>query len=137
MKDPNNPIFARRTARNWSRAHLAKLVGASTRSIQLWETNRRIPNHEHAVKLAEVFGCRPSRFQAPEAGEQVGRYSDLMAESQGFVVHEILSSYFFDEHRCVLDVGAGKGRFVSELARHAPHLDDRHRGSVGEHDRHL
>ena len=60
--------------------------------------------------------------QAPEAGEQVGRYSDLMAESQGFVVHEILSSYFFDEHRCVLDVGAGKGRFVSELARHAPHL---------------
>jgi demethylspheroidene O-methyltransferase len=60
--------------------------------------------------------------QRPEAAEQVGRYSDLMAESQGFVVHEILSSYFFDEHRCVLDVGAGQGRFVSALARHAPHL---------------
>ena len=60
--------------------------------------------------------------QAPGAREQVGRYSDLMAESQGFVVHEILSSYFFDEHRCVLDVGAGQGRFVSALARHAPHL---------------
>jgi demethylspheroidene O-methyltransferase len=50
------------------------------------------------------------------------RYSQLMAASQGFVVQEILSSYFFDEHRCVLDVGAGKGRFVSELAAHAPHL---------------
>jgi len=60
--------------------------------------------------------------QRPEAAEQVGRYSALMAESQGFVVHEILSSYFFDEHRCVLDVGAGQGRFVSALARHAPHL---------------
>ena len=60
--------------------------------------------------------------QAPDAREQVGLYSELMAESQGFVVHEILSSYFFDEHRCVLDVGSGKGRFVSELARHAPHL---------------
>ncbi len=60
--------------------------------------------------------------QRPEAAEQVGRYSELMAESQGFVVHEILSSYFFDEHRCVLDVGAGQGRFVSALARHAPHL---------------
>ena len=69
MKDPNNPIFARRTARNWSRAHLAALVGASTRSIQLWETNRRIPNHDHAVKLAEVFGCRPSRFQVQETGK--------------------------------------------------------------------
>ena len=50
------------------------------------------------------------------------RYSELMAASQGFVVQEILSSYFFDEHRCVLDVGAGRGRFVGELAAHAPHL---------------
>ena len=50
------------------------------------------------------------------------RYSQLMAASQGFVVQEILSSYFFDEHRCVLDVGAGQGRFVGELAAHAPHL---------------
>ena len=60
--------------------------------------------------------------QAPGAADQVGRYSDLMGESQGFVVHEILTSYFFGEHRCVLDVGAGQGRFVSALARHAPHL---------------
>ena len=60
--------------------------------------------------------------QAPEAAEQVGRYSALMAESQGFVVQEILDSYFFGEHRCVLDVGAGQGRFVSALAQHAPHL---------------
>jgi demethylspheroidene O-methyltransferase len=51
------------------------------------------------------------------------RYSELMAASQGFVVQEILSSYFFSEHRCVLDVGAGRGRFVSELAAHAPHLN--------------
>lgn len=60
--------------------------------------------------------------QAPQAADQVDRYSVLMAESQGFVVNEILSSYFFDEHRCVLDVGAGQGRFVSALAHHAPHL---------------
>lgn len=60
--------------------------------------------------------------QAPGAADQVDRYSDLMAQSQAFVVQEILSSYFFDEHRCVLDVGAGHGRFISALARHAPHL---------------
>jgi len=60
--------------------------------------------------------------QAPQAHAQVDRYSDLMAQSQGFVVHEILSSYPFDEHRCVLDVGAGQGRFVRALAAHAPHL---------------
>jgi len=56
------------------------------------------------------------------AQDKFSRYSDLMAASQGFVIQEILSSYAFDEHKCVLDVGAGKGRFASELANHAPHL---------------
>lgn len=56
------------------------------------------------------------------APDKFSRYSALMDASQGFVVQEIVSSYFFGEHRCVLDVGAGKGRFVSALARHAPHL---------------
>ena len=63
----------------------------------------------------------------PQAAERVAqekfsRYSDLMASSQEFVVQEILESYYFEEHRCVLDVGAGKGRFASELALHAKHL---------------
>ncbi len=59
---------------------------------------------------------------SPVELDKFTRYSELMAASQGFVVQEILSSYFFHEHRCVLDVGAGRGRFVSELAVHAPHL---------------
>lgn len=66
---------------------------------------------------------KPTAGQLPSAeADKFSRYSQLMAASQGFVVQEILSAYFFDEHRCVLDVGAGKGRFVSELAAHAPHL---------------
>lgn len=56
------------------------------------------------------------------AQDSFRRYSDLMAASQGFVVQEILASYHFGEHRCVLDVGAGKGRFARALASHAPHL---------------
>jgi len=56
------------------------------------------------------------------AHEKFSRYSDLMASSQEFVVQEILKSYYFEEHRCVMDVGAGKGRFASELALHAQHL---------------
>jgi demethylspheroidene O-methyltransferase len=56
------------------------------------------------------------------AQDKFSRYSDLMAASQGFVVEEILSTYFFGEHQCVLDVGAGKGRFACDMAAHAPHL---------------
>ncbi len=66
-------------------------------------------------------GTEPSRHHADPA-EQIRRYSELMAASQGFVVQEILSSYFFGEHRCVLDIGAGQGRFVTALAQQVPHL---------------
>ena len=65
---------------------------------------------------------KPSASPQAEELDKFTRYSALMAASQGFVLQEILSSYLFGEHRCVLDVGAGRGRFVSELALHAPHL---------------
>jgi demethylspheroidene O-methyltransferase len=66
--------------------------------------------------------ARPEPATAVPAVDKFTRYSELMAASQGFVIQEILSSYFFSEHRCVLDVGAGRGRFACELATHAPHL---------------
>jgi demethylspheroidene O-methyltransferase len=55
--------------------------------------------------------------------DKIARYSDLMSASQPFVVDEILSTYPFGNHRCVLDVGGGQGTFLSRLARHAPHLN--------------
>jgi demethylspheroidene O-methyltransferase len=79
--------------------------------------------HEQpAPSAAHHAKTHPQALDSAEEVDKFTRYSQLMAASQGFVVQEILSSYFFDEHRCVLDVGAGKGRFVSELAAHAPHL---------------
>jgi demethylspheroidene O-methyltransferase len=54
--------------------------------------------------------------------DQVSRYSNLMSASQPFVVDEVIATYAFTDHRCVLDVGGGQGTFVSKLARHAPHL---------------
>jgi demethylspheroidene O-methyltransferase len=64
---------------------------------------------------------RDTAKQAWQA-EKIARYSDLMSASQPFVVDEILATYPFDKHRCVLDVGGGQGTFLSRLARHAPHL---------------
>ena len=61
---------------------------------------------------------------APRAWEQekVSRYSQLMSASQPFVVDEVLATYSFAQHHCVLDVGGGQGTFVSRLAGHAAHL---------------
>ncbi len=54
--------------------------------------------------------------------EQVARYSQLMGQSQRFLIDELLAAYPFDDHACVLDVGGGQGGWVRALARHAPGL---------------
>ena len=72
----------------------------------------------------ENHGADGAPQQAPRAWaqENVSRYSQLMSASQPFVVDEVLASYSFANHRCVLDVGGGLGTFVSRLAGHAAHL---------------
>jgi demethylspheroidene O-methyltransferase len=54
--------------------------------------------------------------------DTVDRYSELMAASQTFVIDEVLHTVPFGDYTCVLDVGAGKGRFVAELAKRQTHL---------------
>ena len=64
-----------------------------------------------------------SQLEVKQAdARHVARYSELMAASQTFVIEELLRSVSFAQYRCVLDVGAGKGRFVAELARRCSHL---------------
>jgi demethylspheroidene O-methyltransferase len=58
----------------------------------------------------------PDQVKTADA-QHVARYSDLMAASQTFVIEEVLRSIAFDQYRCVMDVGAGKGRFVAELSQ--------------------
>ena len=72
----------------------------------------------------ETEGAGGSTHSEPRAWEQekVSRYSQLMSASQPFVVDEVLASYSFAKHTCVLDVGGGQGTFVSRLAGHATHL---------------
>jgi demethylspheroidene O-methyltransferase len=73
------------------------------------------------------YSDKPASGGAPAAGpDQFSRYSQLMASSQRFVIDEMLAAYPFSEHRCVLDVGGGLGGWVTELARHAPHLQLKH-----------
>ena len=55
-------------------------------------------------------------------GDKVSRYSQLMSASQPFVVDEVLATYDFAQHRCVLDVGGGQGTFVGRMANHCPQL---------------
>ena len=68
------------------------------------------------------YAHAPASGAAAAASDVVGRYSALMAASQTFVLDEVLNTFAFDQYRCVLDVGAGQGRFVAALATRFPRL---------------
>ena len=53
---------------------------------------------------------------------QVAPYSALMSASQPMIAEEVLGAYSLSQHRCLLDVGGGEGRFISEVAARVPHL---------------
>lgn len=82
-------------------------------------------NHAWSGSMAEYWPYAHESGQActrQASDERVSRYSALMAASQNFVIQEILSSYNFADHRCILDVGTGMGRFISELGKRQAHL---------------
>ena len=62
-----------------------------------------------------------ARAAQPGAHDMV-RYSGLMDASQGFVITEILDHFPFEDHHRVLDIGCGKGRFMTALAERHTHL---------------
>jgi demethylspheroidene O-methyltransferase len=72
--------------------------------------------HLNAADAASLVS--PRSWQS----DKVSRYSQLMSASQPFVVDEVLATYHFEQHHCVLDVGGGQGTFVGRLAHHAPQL---------------
>ncbi|MEO1135799.1 MAG: methyltransferase [Pseudomonadota bacterium] len=49
-------------------------------------------------------------------------YSDLMAQTQAFIVSEILQAYSFTRHSHLMDVGGGSGAFLSAVGKKAPEL---------------
>jgi demethylspheroidene O-methyltransferase len=53
--------------------------------------------------------------QMPSA-DTAHKYSDLMSASQNFVLEELFYTYPFEQHRVMLDIGCGLGRFAVEAA---------------------
>jgi len=67
-----------------------------------------------------AYAEAPAPGQLPRA--QVDTYSALMSASQPLVAQEVLDAYPLRQHRCLLDVGGGQGRFLVAAGQHAPGL---------------
>ena len=56
----------------------------------------------------------------PLGAGDVADYSKLMAASQPLVAADILAAYPFAKHRCLMDLGGGDGKFLTQVAAAAP-----------------
>ena len=54
--------------------------------------------------------------------DEVAAYTDLMAESQGFVADDILDAYDVSRHKRLMDLGGGDGSFLRSAGRRANDL---------------
>lgn len=62
---------------------------------------------------------RPADLTPPAVSD----YSALMALTQSsFVADDVIASYPFGKHRCLMDVGGGEGAFLSAVAKRYPAL---------------
>jgi demethylspheroidene O-methyltransferase len=56
------------------------------------------------------------------SAEKVAQYSELMSASLPLVADEIIATYSFRGHQCLLDVGGGQGTFITLLNQATNHL---------------
>ena len=73
--------------------------------------------------LAKFWHYSRSESQSSEEHSRMETYSELMRETQSLVADEILSSYSFNQHKSILDVGGGDGRFLRAVHTRAPQLN--------------
>ena len=53
---PVHPLKQEREARNWSQAHLAELLGVTTRTVARWEQGQTAPYPYYRAQLCTLFG---------------------------------------------------------------------------------
>ena len=74
------------------------------------------------VGLAEYWPYAGSAEPGALRPDQVAAYSELMAASQPLVAAEVLDAYDIRQHRVLMDVAGGDGRFLCSAAARAPSL---------------
>ncbi len=80
----------------------------------------------HAVLRGEAAGHLAGFWGYGTDEAKAGRpedYSELMAATLPMVAEEVFAACDFRNRKRLLDVGGGQGAFVTEAARHAPHLE--------------
>lgn len=68
------------------------------------------------TRLGDFWAYASAAQAADASSDLVADYSALMAASQEMIASDVLDSYNLGRHQCLLDIGGGKGAFVSHAA---------------------
>ncbi len=74
------------------------------------------------TELGRYWSYAGSERPAADGDDRVAEYSTLMSASSGFVAEDTLDAYSLKDHRCLMDVGGGEGRFLIHAGQRWPHL---------------
>jgi demethylspheroidene O-methyltransferase len=74
------------------------------------------------TELGRYWSYAGSEQPAADGDDRVAEYSTLMSASSGFVAEDTLDAYSLKDHRCLMDVGGGEGRFLIHGGERWPHL---------------
>lgn len=74
------------------------------------------------TQLGRYWSYAGSADPSADGDERVADYSTLMTASMGFVAEDTLDAYQLSDHRCLMDVGGGEGRFLVHAGSRWPHL---------------
>ncbi len=73
-------------------------------------------------ELASYWPYAKAGKPAALGHDAIAPYTALMSASQPMIAQQVLHSYSFRGHRCLLDVGGGDGAFLSAVAARSPKL---------------
>jgi len=76
----------------------------------------------HSGQLARYWPYAAGDAPAGLTRDEVAPYTALMSASQPMIAQQVVDSYPFRRHRCLLDIGGGDGAFFSVVAQRAPKL---------------
>ncbi|MCG6939955.1 MAG: acetylserotonin O-methyltransferase [Thiohalocapsa sp.] len=74
------------------------------------------------TELGRYWSYAGAADPAADGDERIAQYSTLMSASSGLVAEDTLDAYSLRNHRCLMDVGGGEGRFLMQAGARWPHL---------------
>lgn len=90
--------------------------------VDLLDPVKLLKDQNYSTELSKFWSYSKSSKPEELKESQTAEYTQLMSDSMSLLAEDILASYSFANHKSLLDLGGGKGAFISSVCKKWPHL---------------